>query len=128
MPVNIKYPLAKVIAAATAFSRRTTFEYVLLGDVNDAPEHADALAALARSCGAFVNLIPLHPGGAGGFSPSSPRREAAFARRLRALGVETAVRRSRGIDIAAACGQLRVENVRQRAKTRPKENRQVEIA
>ena len=70
MPVNIKYPLRDVIEAARAFDRRTTFEYVMLGGVNDRPEHARALGALARECRAFVNLIPLHPGGAGSFVPT----------------------------------------------------------
>jgi 23S rRNA (adenine2503-C2)-methyltransferase len=114
MPVNIKYPLAEVIAAAAQFDRRVTFEYVLLGGVNDQPEHAAQLAGLARDCRAFVNLIPLHPGGAMGFSPSAGPVIAAFARALRARGIETAVRRSRGLDIAAACGQLRTERLGRR--------------
>ncbi len=128
MPVNLKYPLAEVIAAAAAFDRRVTFEYVMLGGVNDAMSHADALAELARACRAFVNLIPLHPGGALGFTPSTPEAIARFARRLRAAGVETAVRKSRGKDIAAACGQLRVENLRRRAKGPTDHDREVEIA
>src|SRR3954462_11790772 len=64
MPINTKYPLAQVIEAAKVFDRRVTFEYVMLGGVNDAEEHALQLARLARECKAFVNLIPLHPGGA----------------------------------------------------------------
>jgi 23S rRNA (adenine2503-C2)-methyltransferase len=111
MPINIKYPLADVIAAAATFDRRVTFEYVMLGGVNDQPEHAAQLATLARDCRAFVNLIPLHPGGSMGFSPSTPPVIAAFSRALRARHVETAVRRSRGLDIAAACGQLRTERL-----------------
>lgn len=114
MPVNTKYPLADVIDAARVFDRRVTFEYVLLGGVNDQAEHAAQLAALARECRAFVNLIPLHPGGSMGFSPSSPAVIASFARALRARNVETAVRRSRGLDIAAACGQLRTERLGRR--------------
>jgi 23S rRNA (adenine2503-C2)-methyltransferase len=128
MPVNVKYPLADVIAAARAFDRRVTFEYVMLEGVNDRTEHADALAGLAKDCGAFVNLIPLHPGGSLGFTPTSRAGILAFARRLRARGVETAIRKSRGMDIAAACGQLRVENQRRRAKIRPEHDREVEIA
>jgi 23S rRNA (adenine2503-C2)-methyltransferase len=111
MPVNIKYPLADVVAAAAAFDRRVTFEYVMLGGVNDRPEHAAQLAALARACRAFVNLIPLHPGGQLGFTPTPGPQIAAFARALRARGVEVAVRKSRGLDIAAACGQLRTERL-----------------
>jgi 23S rRNA (adenine2503-C2)-methyltransferase len=128
MPVNVKYPLASVIAAAREFSRRVTFEYVMLGGVNDALDQADALARLARECGAFVNLIPLHPGGAGGFTPTPRGRISAFARRLRERGVEAAIRKSRGMDIAAACGQLRVENLRRRPKQRANQDREVEIA
>ncbi len=114
MPVNIKYPLAEVAAAAAAFDRRVTFEYVMLGGVNDQPEHATALAALAKRCWAFVNLIPLHPGGAGDFTPTTANEIQGFAKRLRAAGVEVAVRKSRGKDIAAACGQLRVERLARR--------------
>ena len=114
MPVNTKYPLDAVIARAAEFSRRVTFEYVMLGGVNDANEHADALADLARRCGAFVNLIPLHPGGAMGFVPSPPERIIKFAARIRAAGIEVAIRKSRGLDIAAACGQLRAERLRRR--------------
>jgi 23S rRNA (adenine2503-C2)-methyltransferase len=114
MPINTKYPLADVIAAAAAFDRRVTFEYVMLGDVNDQPVHATQLAALARECGAFVNLIPLHPGGSMGFEPTEREAIHDFAARLRRAGVETAIRRSRGLDISAACGQLRVEKLGRR--------------
>ena len=114
MPVNIKYPLASVIDAAATFDRRVTFEYVMLGGVNDQPEHALELAELARRCGAFVNLIPLHPGGAGSFTPTSGREIRAFATRLTREGIEVAIRKSRGTDISAACGQLRVERLRRR--------------
>ncbi len=114
MPINTKYPLEVVIDAARVFARRVTFEYVMLGGVNDKPEHAAQLAELARDCGAFVNLIPLHPGGAGDFRPSTKSEISAFERALRGAGVETATRKSRGIDIAAACGQLRVERQRRR--------------
>lgn len=114
MPINVKYPLADVVAAAAAFERRVTFEYVMLGGVNDRPEHARELAALAKRCGAFVNLIPLHPGGAGNFTPTSAPDIRDFATRLSREGVEVAVRKSRGTDISAACGQLRVERLKRR--------------
>ncbi len=127
MPVNTKYPLADVIDAAKAFDRRVTFEYVMLGDVNDGPEHASQLAQLARECRAFVNLIPLHPGGAGNFTPTSGPRIAAFARELRARSVEVAVRKSRGMDIAAACGQLRTERTRRRAPGATEEHADVDV-
>src|SRR5688572_24804452 len=114
MPINTRYPLSSVIRAAKAFDRRVTFEYVMLGGVNDGVEHALRLAELARECRAFVNLIPLHPGGTGGFKPTRPDRMTAFARELRAQGVEVATRKSRGLDIAAACGQLRVQRLGRR--------------
>ena len=114
MPINTKYPLADVIAAARDFDRRVTFEYVMLGGVNDGPEEAKQLAALARACRAFVNLIPLHPGGAGDFTPTTTDGIRRFAGWLRQAGVEVAVRKSRGMDIAAACGQLRAERLRRR--------------
>ncbi|HEX9564485.1 MAG TPA: 23S rRNA (adenine(2503)-C(2))-methyltransferase RlmN [Gemmatimonadaceae bacterium] len=128
MPINVKYPLADVIGAAEAFARRVTFEYVLLGGVNDAVEHAIALARLARDCGAFVNLIPLHPGGAGPFQPSGPTETRQFSAELRRAGVEVAVRKSRGLDIAAACGQLRVERLRRRPPVGPEQHGDVQVA
>jgi 23S rRNA (adenine2503-C2)-methyltransferase len=128
MPINVKYPLAEVIEAARRFERRVTFEYVMLGGVNDAIEHAIALGRLARDCGAFVNLIPLHPGGTGNFVPSTPTAMRRFTAELRRAGVEVAVRKSRGLDIAAACGQLRVERLRRRAPVRTEQHGDVQIA
>jgi len=126
MPVNTKFPLDAVIDRAARFSRRVTFEYVMLGGVNDADSHATALAALARRCGAFVNLIPLHPGGSMGFVPSPPERIIRFASRIRAAKVEVAIRKSRGLDIAAACGQLRAERLGRRAPALAHEHGQVD--
>jgi 23S rRNA (adenine2503-C2)-methyltransferase len=128
MPINVKYPLADVIEAAKGFDRRVTFEYVMLGGVNDALEHAIALARLARECGAFVNLIPLHPGGAGNFVPSSAAAMRRFTLELRNAGVEVAVRKSRGLDIAAACGQLRVERLRRRAPVGAQQHGDIQVA
>ncbi len=128
MPINTKYPLADVIEAAKVFDRRVTFEYVMLGGVNDAEEHAIQLANLAKECRAFVNLIPLHPGGGRGFAPTSPQRIREFANELRAAGVEVAVRKSRGMDIAAACGQLRVERLGRRPPRRPKDDGDIQVA
>ena len=128
MPINTKYPLASVIDAGRVFDRRVTFEYVMLGGINDQGEHAVELAALARECRAFVNLIPLHPGGAGDFTPSSPEQIHWFARRLSASGVEVAVRKSRGMDIAAACGQLRVERQRRRSPVGAEDDGHVQVA
>jgi 23S rRNA (adenine2503-C2)-methyltransferase len=128
MPINVKYPLADVIDAAAKFERRVTFEYVMLGGVNDQEVHALQLAKLAKDCGAFVNLIPLHPGGARGFTPTPPDQIARFARELRDQGIEVAVRKSRGVDISAACGQLRVERLGRRPPRPPKEHGDVQVA
>ncbi|MBV6520867.1 MAG: putative dual-specificity RNA methyltransferase RlmN [Gemmatimonadaceae bacterium] len=128
MPVNIRYPLADVVAAAKVFDRRTTFEYVMLAGINDRPEHASQLAALATACRAFVNLIPLHPGGAGEFKPTPAREIGQFAQALRRAGVEVAIRRSRGTDIAAACGQLRVERLRRRPPVSADEHGDIQVA
>lgn len=128
MPINTKYPLAEVIEAAKVFDRRVTFEYVMLGGVNDGVEQARALGQLARECAAFVNLIPLHPGGSQGFVPTSGNEISRFARLLRDRGVEVAVRKSRGIDIAAACGQLRVERLGRRAPKAADQHGDVQVA
>ncbi len=127
MPINIKYPLADVIDAARSFDRRVTFEYVMLRDVNDRPEHARQLAELAKDCRAFVNLIPLHEGGAVEFRATPSERIESFARAVRATGVQVAVRRSRGKDIAAACGQLRVERLGRRPPRRPDQDGDVDV-
>jgi 23S rRNA (adenine2503-C2)-methyltransferase len=82
--------------------------------VNDRDADADRLAKLARGLGALVNILPLHPGGAPELVPTSADRIRAFAGRLRNQGVQATVRRSRGLDIDAACGQLRTETERRR--------------
>jgi 23S rRNA (adenine2503-C2)-methyltransferase len=116
MPIEKKYPLAEVIQAAAAFRKRITFEYVLISGRNDSDRDADRLAKLAHRLGAMVNLLPLHPGGGEPLEPTPPARIRAFADRLRNQGVEAVVRRSRGLDINAACGQLRVAVEQKRAQ------------
>jgi len=114
MPIEKKYGLADVRKALERFKRRVTLEYVLIGGKNDSLEAADQLAKIARPLGALVNLLPLHPGGAPDLTPSSHAQMIAFERRLKRGGVEAVLRRSRGLDISAACGQLRVEVERRR--------------
>jgi 23S rRNA (adenine2503-C2)-methyltransferase len=109
MPIEKKYRLGDVLEAAAAFRKRITFEYVLIGGKNDSESDAAELATLARRMGAMVNLLPLHPGGAPGLTPTPPGKIREFAEALRVRGVEAVVRRSRGLDISAACGQLKVE-------------------
>ncbi len=121
MPIEKKYDLDAVLRAAVAFRRRVTFEYVMIGGVNDADADADRLAKLARRLGALVNILPLHPGGAPDLTPTATPRIRAFADRLRHQGIEATVRRSRGLDINAACGQLRVEVEREGLELKKRE-------
>ena len=116
MPIEKKYDLESVLKAAAAFHKRITFEYVMIAGANDGDADADRLAKLARRLGALVNILPLHPGGAPDLTPTSAGRIRAFSDRLRNQGVEAVVRRSRGLDINAACGQLRVEVEKKRTK------------
>ena len=125
MPIEKKYGLPAVIAALGRFRRRVTLEYVLIGGTNDGLEQADQLARLARPLGALVNLLPLHPGGAPDLAPSPRAQMLAFERRLRRHGIEAVLRRSRGLDISAACGQLRVE-LGPRRNVRAQEHARVE--
>jgi 23S rRNA (adenine2503-C2)-methyltransferase len=117
MPIEKKYDLEAVLKAAEAFRRRITFEYVMIGGINDTDDNADQLAKLARRVGALVNILPLHPGGAPDLTPTTMTRIRSFADRLRNQGIEAVVRRSRGLDINAACGQLRVEVEKKKRKS-----------
>ncbi|HEY7068047.1 MAG TPA: 23S rRNA (adenine(2503)-C(2))-methyltransferase RlmN [Chloroflexota bacterium] len=109
MPINARYPIAAVLAAAREYAersgRRVSFEYVMLAGVNDTDADAARLAALLPRRLAHVNLIPYNPTDAA-FRGSSPERIARFAALLRERGVACSVRRSRGRDVQAACGQL----------------------
>jgi len=116
MPIEKKYPLADVLATAAAFRKRITFEYVLIAGQNDSDQDAADLARVARQHGALVNLLPLHPGGAPELTPTAGDRIREFQRLLDSRGIEAVVRRSRGLDISAACGQLRVETERRRRR------------
>lgn len=130
MPVERKYTLPELMQALKQFRRRVTLEYVLIGGTNDSLESADQLAKLAQPLEALVNLLPLHPGGAPDLTPSTRAQMLAFERRLKQKGVEAVLRRSRGLDISAACGQLRVEvegaRPRPRGKVRSEEHAHIE--
>ena len=112
VPINRRYPLADLIPAAQSFvdvnRRRLSFEWAMIDGVNDRPSDADELAAICRQIrpAAHVNLIPLNPTPGWPTTGSSPARVRAFRDRLVAMGVNVTVRRNRGMDIDAACGQL----------------------
>jgi 23S rRNA (adenine2503-C2)-methyltransferase len=110
VPLNRKYPLAEVVAAAGRFAaqtgRRVTYEYVMIDGINDTPADALAVTRLLAGQQAHVNLIPMNPVAHTPWRPSPRTRVDAFAGILRGAGVGTTVRRNRGIEIGAACGQL----------------------
>lgn len=113
VPIEKRYPLPELFAALREYQqakgRRITFEYILIDGVNDSPELAHGVADLLEDLEGFVNLIPYNPVPGREWSPSPPERIAAFVQVLGERGVEAAVRRPRGRDIAAACGQLRLD-------------------
>jgi 23S rRNA (adenine2503-C2)-methyltransferase len=113
VPLNRRYPIEDVLDAArdyaTTKGRRVTFEYACIAGVNDEPGQAAALARRLHGfpAGAHVNLIPLNPTAEFPGSASARDRLTAFAAALTERGVNATVRRNRGVDIDAACGQLR---------------------
>ena len=113
MPINRKWPIAKVIEAVRPIRlrphERITFEYVLLGGVTDRPEHARELARLVRRTGlpAKVNLIAWNPGPGVAYSTPKPETAERFRRILADEGIPAYIRQPRGRDIFAACGQLK---------------------
>ncbi len=119
MPINRKWPIEEVVNAVRAVKlrprERVTFEYVLLGGVTDQPQHAAEVARLVRRTGlpAKVNLIAWNPGPEIPYTTPSPDAVETFRRALGAEGVPVFLRRPRGRDIYAACGQLKrtVESV-----------------
>ena len=111
MPLNKKWNLEILMAAARAYPLRPrewiTFEYVLMGGVNDTPENAREVAELLRGMRCKVNLIALNPGPGIDFTTPDAERVTAFQNILRSSGIPAYVRRPRGRDIYAACGQLK---------------------
>jgi len=122
MPIEQKYPIGKVIDAALAYplprGGRVTFEYVLLRGVNDTSGHARELARRLRGRRVKVNLIPLNPAPEIPFEAPRPEDVDAFAAQLLEAGVRATVRRPRGRDILAACGQLHLKGRRAEAAAR----------
>jgi 23S rRNA (adenine2503-C2)-methyltransferase len=111
VPINRRYPLARLAGACRAYlaakNRRLSFEWALIDGVNDRRRDAAELAAYARPLRAHVNLIPLNSTPGWPTRGTSPEGIRAFRDRLVELGVNATVRRNRGTDIDAACGQLR---------------------
>jgi len=111
IPAAAKYTIDEILTAAGEFfkarGREVTLEYVLLGGVNDRPHHARALAALAGRLRCNVNVIPYNPVESLEFTRATRQDTEAFIAELRHGGANATLRKSRGADIAAACGQLR---------------------
>ena len=108
VPINRRYPLAVLAEACRSYiertGRRLSLEWAVIGGVNDRPQDAEELAEFARPLGAHVNLIPLNA--TDGYRAPGRPKAAEFRARLTSLGVNATVRRTRGAEIAAACGQL----------------------
>ena len=117
VPLNRKYPISELLDACRAYpgagnARRITFEYVMLKDVNDSDADACELVRLLRGIPAKVNLIPFNAWPGAPFACSSAARIAAFSSIVNDGGYSAPVRRPRGRDIMAACGQLKSDTVR----------------
>jgi 23S rRNA (adenine2503-C2)-methyltransferase len=111
VPINRKYPLRELLAACNRYLEKAprdfiTFEYVMLAGVNDEDAHARELVELARRVACKFNLIPFNPFPQSSFERSGADRIRRFAAVLQAAGLTVTTRKTRGDDIAAACGQL----------------------
>jgi len=125
MPINKKYPLKDLMDACRAYpglsnSKRITFEYVMLKDINDSPKHAKQLINLLKGIPAKVNLIPFNPWPGSPYECSDWETIEKFADRINAAGYASPIRTPRGRDILAACGQLKSESEKMRASERRK--------
>ncbi len=111
MPINRRYPIKELLEAANTYAektgRRVVFEYALIGNVNDAREHADELSDKLRGMNCHVNLIPLNPVPERGLDGVTREHAQVFAAWLMNRGISATVRREMGTDIEGACGQLR---------------------
>ena len=115
VPINRRYPLARVLSAVRMYiertGRRVTFEYALIFGVNDAVQDAQQMAALLHTLPCHVNLIPLNPTPGTDLQPSPREQVSAFQAVLAGAGIPTTVRLRRGISIEAGCGQLRQRQI-----------------
>ncbi|HLP02033.1 MAG TPA: 23S rRNA (adenine(2503)-C(2))-methyltransferase RlmN [Opitutaceae bacterium] len=123
MPVNKRWPLAELIPAAKEFSekhgRMLTLEFILIEDVNDSLDQAERLTAIARDLHAHVNLIPYNTVAGLEWKRPSLARQEKFAAVLDRAGVSFTLRREKGHEIDAACGQLRLRTEREREAVAP---------
>jgi 23S rRNA (adenine2503-C2)-methyltransferase len=130
VPINRRYPIAELMAAIRAYpglsnAKRVTFEYVMLKGVNDTPADAKALVRLIAGVPAKINLIPFNPWPGAPYECSAPATIEAFANILKRAGYASPIRRPRGRDILAACGQLKSESEKLRASARRRLDSQV---
>lgn len=120
MPVNKKYPVNQLIKACRDYvnetSRRISFEYAMIRDVNDSDECAYELASLLKGMLCHVNLIPANEINESAHKRSTNERLQRFMKILNSKGVNTTIRRSLGSDIDASCGQLRSKHVREKTE------------
>jgi 23S rRNA (adenine2503-C2)-methyltransferase len=121
VPLNKKYPIRELLEACRAYpgasnARRITFEYVMLRDINDSPAEARELVRLLQGIPAKINLIPFNPWPGTGFECSSTERIEKFSQIVFDAGYASPVRTPRGRDILAACGQLKSETEKRRAR------------
>jgi 23S rRNA (adenine2503-C2)-methyltransferase len=133
VPINKKYPLEELLAACRAYpgvsnARRITFEYVMLKGVNDSLADARELVKIIRGIPAKINLIPFNPWPGAPYECSDWNQIEKFAEIVNRAGYASPVRTPRGRDIMAACGQLKSESVKQRAKDRMAEMHSQELA
>jgi 23S rRNA (adenine2503-C2)-methyltransferase len=123
VPLNKKYPLKDLLAACRTYpgatnARRITFEYVMLKDVNDSPADARELVRLLKGIPAKINLIPFNPWPRAPYECSDWARIEKFSDIVFNAGYASPVRTPRGRDILAACGQLKSETEKLRARAR----------
>lgn len=117
VPINRKYKLDQLMDSLRDYpslsnARRITFEYIMLSGVNDSDQQAKALARLIAGIPAKINLIPFNPWPGSNYEPSPLERQEAFLAILRKAGYTATLRKTRGQDILAACGQLKSESMR----------------
>lgn len=118
MPINQKYPLEILLAACKKYvkktGRRITFEYSLIDQINDSPSHAQQLSILLQNLLCHVNLIPLNPVKESGYWRPKKDKVSNFKKVLEKGGIQVSIREEKGVEILAACGQLRQKEAKKR--------------